>query len=137
MKEMKKQAFNPYLPSYEYIPDGEPYVFDGRLYIYGSHDKFNGSEFCMNAYTCWSAPVDALSSWVKKGVIYDRMQDPLNKDGKQYLYAPDMQKGPDGRYYLYYALNRTPVISVAVSDTPAGKFEFYGHIKYADGRILG
>lgn len=24
---MKKQAFNPYLPSYEYVPDGEPYVF--------------------------------------------------------------------------------------------------------------
>ncbi len=23
---MKKQAFNPYLPSWEYIPDGEPYV---------------------------------------------------------------------------------------------------------------
>ena len=35
---MKKQAFNPYLPSWEYIPDGEPYVFDGRIYIYGSHD---------------------------------------------------------------------------------------------------
>lgn len=24
---MKKQAFNPYLPSWEYIPDGEPHVF--------------------------------------------------------------------------------------------------------------
>lgn len=33
---MKKQCFNPYLPSYEYIPDGEPYVFDGRVYVYGS-----------------------------------------------------------------------------------------------------
>lgn len=28
---MEKQAFNPYLPSYEYIPDGEPHVFDGRV----------------------------------------------------------------------------------------------------------
>ena len=36
---MKKQVFNPYLPLYEYIPDGEPHVFDGRLYIYGSHDR--------------------------------------------------------------------------------------------------
>lgn len=26
---MKQQVFNPYLPSYEYIPDGEPRVFDG------------------------------------------------------------------------------------------------------------
>ena len=39
---MKKQAFNPYLPSWEYIPDGEPYVFGDRVYIYGSHDFYNG-----------------------------------------------------------------------------------------------
>ena len=38
---MRKQALNPYLPSWEYIPDGEPYVFDGRVYIYGSHDRYN------------------------------------------------------------------------------------------------
>ena len=25
------QAVNPYLPSYEYIPDGEPRVVDGRV----------------------------------------------------------------------------------------------------------
>ena len=29
----KKQAFNPYLPSWEFVPDGEPHVFDGRVYI--------------------------------------------------------------------------------------------------------
>lgn len=38
-----KQIYNPYLPSYEYIPDGEPHVFDGRIYIYGSHDRFDGA----------------------------------------------------------------------------------------------
>ena len=30
---MMTQCHNPYLPLHEYIPDGEPYVFDGRLYI--------------------------------------------------------------------------------------------------------
>lgn len=30
---------NPYLPSWEYIPDGEPKCFGDRVYIYGSHDK--------------------------------------------------------------------------------------------------
>ena len=30
---MKKQAFNPYLPSWEYIPDGEPYVFTMDMYF--------------------------------------------------------------------------------------------------------
>ena len=31
---MLKQAFNPYLPSWEYIPDGEPHVFGDRVYVY-------------------------------------------------------------------------------------------------------
>ncbi len=26
-----KQAFNPYLPSYEYVPDAEPHIVDGRI----------------------------------------------------------------------------------------------------------
>ncbi len=134
---MKQQVFNPYLPSYEYIPDGEPYVYDGRVYVYGSHDRFNGPEFCMNDYVCWSAPVDDLSDWRYDGVIYSRTQDPLNVKGNQYLYAPDMQKGLDGRYYLYYALNLTPVISVAVCNEPDGKFEFYGHVKCQNGRVYG
>ena len=42
-----KQAFNPYLPSYEYVPDAEPHIVDGRVYIYGSHDLFNGLNFCL------------------------------------------------------------------------------------------
>ena len=37
---MKQQAFNPYLPGWEYIPDGEPHIFGDRVYIYGSHDSF-------------------------------------------------------------------------------------------------
>ena len=58
---MKQQAFNPYLPSWEYIPDGEPYVFGDRVYVYGSHDYFNGYVFCMGDYMGWSAPVNDLS----------------------------------------------------------------------------
>ena len=97
---MKKQAFNPYLPSWEYIPDGEPYVFGDRVYVYGSHDVYNGYVFCMGDYVCWSAPVDDLGDWQYEGVIYPRDEDPLNKDGKMCLYAPDVTVGPDGRYYL-------------------------------------
>jgi putative transposon-encoded protein len=50
---MKKQGFNPYLPSWEYIPDGEPHVFDGRVYVFGSHDRFGGHTYCPNDYVCW------------------------------------------------------------------------------------
>ena len=46
--EMKKQVYNPYLPSWEYIPDGEPYVFGDRVYVFGSHDRYNGHVFCLN-----------------------------------------------------------------------------------------
>lgn len=134
---MKKQAFNPYLPSWEYIPDGEPYVFDGRVYIYGSHDYFNGPVFCMGDYVCWSAPVDDLGNWQYEGVIYKKTADPLNREGKMCLYAPDVTVGPDGRYYLYYVLDKVSVVSVAVCDTPAGQYEFYGYVHYEDGMRLG
>ncbi len=134
---MKKQAFNPYLPSWEYIPDGEPYVFDGRVYIYGSHDLFNGWVFCLGDYVCWSAPVDDLSDWRYEGVIYEKTQDPYNPDGSMCLYAPDVTVGPDGRYYLYYVLDKVGNVSVAVCDTPAGKYEFLGYVRYPNGTLLG
>lgn len=134
---MKKQRFNPYLPSWEYIPDGEPYVFNGRVYVYGSHDRFNGYVYCLNDYVCWSAPVDDLSDWRYEGVIYRKTDDPLNRDGSMCLYAPDVTVGPDGRYYLYYVLDKVSVVSVAVCDTPAGKYEFYGYVHYPDGTRLG
>lgn len=133
----KKQAFNPYLPSWEYIPDGEPYVFGDRVYVYGSHDLYNGHVFCLGDYVCWSAPVDSLGDWRYEGVIYPKTADPLNKDGKMCLYAPDVTIGPDGRYYLYYVLDKVSVVSVAVCDTPAGKYEFLGYVHYEDGTRLG
>lgn len=134
---MKKQGFNPYLPSWEYIPDGEPYVFNGRVYVYGSHDRFNGHAYCLNDYVCWSAPVDDLGNWQYEGVIYKKTDDPLNPDGRMCLYAPDVTVGPDGRYYLYYVLDKVSIVSVAVCDTPAGKYEFYGYVHYSDGTRLG
>ena len=132
-----KPAMNPYLPSWEYIPDGEPYVFDGRVYVYGSHDFFRGSAYCLGDYVCWSAPVDDLGNWRCEGVIYEKTQDPFNPDGHMCLYAPDVTVGPDGRYYLYYVLDKVSVVSVAVCDTPAGKYEFYGYVHYPDGTRLG
>jgi arabinoxylan arabinofuranohydrolase len=133
----KKQGFNPYLPSWEYIPDGEPHVFNGRVYVYGSHDRFNGHAFCLNDYVCWSAPVDDLGDWRYEGVIYKKTDDPLNPDGSMCLYAPDVTVGPDGRYYLYYVLDKVSVVSVAVCHAPAGKYEFLGYVRHADGTRLG
>ncbi|MEI3151867.1 MAG: family 43 glycosylhydrolase [Mediterraneibacter faecis] len=100
---MKQQVFNPYLPSWEYIPDGEPHVFGDRVYVYGSHDSFGAR----------------------------------NKLGIRCLYAPDVTQGPDGRYYLYYAFDFMGEMGVAVCDTPAGRYEFYGHVHFKDGHVWG
>lgn len=130
---MKRQIYNPYLPHYEYIPDAEPHIFDNRLYVFGSHDRLGGKWYCENDYVTWSAPLNDLSDWRYEGVIFTRQQD--KRQGN--LYAPDVVRGMDGRYYLYYSKDDTSVIGVAVCDTPAGKYEFCGEVSYPDGRILG
>ncbi len=137
IRENLKQHVNPYLPSWEYVPDGEPYVFNDRVYVYGSHDKFNGDVYCMGDYVGWSCPVDDLGAWRYEGVIYKKEQDPNNGDMQGNLYAPDVAVGPDGRYYLFYVISTKGIVSVAVCDEPAGKYEFYGFVHYQDGQLLG
>ena len=136
---MKKQVFNPFLPLGECIPDGEPHVFGDRVYLYGSHDKEGGETFCMLDYTVYSAPVDDLSDWRCEGVIYRADQDPDYAERK-FMYAPDVVRGNDGRYYLYYCMSGDfgvggyfGPISVAVCDTPAGQYEYLGFVRNKDG----
>ena len=131
------QAVNPFLPSWEYIPDGEPHVFDGRIYLYGSHDRFGGNQYCMNDYVCYSADTKNRKEWRYEGVIYRKNQDPRNPDGTHHLWAPDVARGLDGRYYLYYCLDVLPEIGVAVSDAPAGPYTYMGLVQYPDGTPLG
>ncbi len=133
---MSDTVYNPYLPLNEYIPDGEPHVFDGRIYVYGSHDEARGTIFCPRDYEVYSAPVDDLTDWASHGISYRKEQDPSNPDGKMQLWAPDVTKGPNGRYYLYYCLSMYPEIGVAVSDSPAGPFTFYGHVKKPSSETL-
>lgn len=136
------QVFNPYLPLNEYVPDGEPHVFGDRVYLFGSHDKEGGESFCLLDYVVWSAPVEDLSQWSNTGVTYSAKQDPLYEEGKRcHLYAPDVVRGSDGRYYLYYCLSGfkgnggyANPISVAVSDRPDGKYEYLGFVRLPDGQ---
>ena len=135
-----KQVFNPYMPLNEYVPDGEPHVFGDRVYVYGSHDKENGEAFCMLDYVCYSAPVTDLKDWRDEGVIYKAKNEP-NYERFPYMFAPDVVRGNDGKYYLYYSSARhypdcSYVMSVAISDTPAGEFKFLGYVKNPDGTPL-
>lgn len=140
---MIKQVYNPYLPLDEYIQDGEPHVFGDRIYIFGSHDREGGSTYCELDYTVYSAPVSDLTDWKCEGIIYRAVQDPHYCKERKQMYAPDVVQGADGRYYLYYALSGNAgkgdfdgPISVAVCDSPAGKYEYYGDVHYASGKPL-
>lgn len=133
---MGAQIFNPFLPDGVYIPDGEPHVFDGRVYLYGSHDKCNAIRYCPGDYVFWSAPEDDLSAWSNRGVSYRRW-GVRNRLFYRCMWAPDCAKGPDGRYYLYYAFDFDNRLCVAVSGRPDGPYRFYGYVRHADGQLYG
>ena len=106
---------NPFLPLWEHIPDGEPYVFEDpdqpgkyRVYLYGSHDNLV-TEYCGRDQVVWSAPVEDLSHWRYDGIIFSVDK---NAEGKPFaegladvLYAPDVTlvTAADGTktYYLF------------------------------------
>ena len=130
---------NPYLPLWEHIPDGEPYVFEDpdhpgrqRVYVYGSHDT-ERTQYCGRDQVVWSAPVDSLWNWRCDGVIFSVRTNPagerLNADGfADILYAPDicLVVHPDGTktYYLYpNNMGGGRHSMVARSSRPDGPFE--------------
>lgn len=123
---------NPFLPGWEYIPDGEPRVFGDRVYIYGSHDNAGSDSFCDYKLKVWSAPVNDLNNWKCHGDIFHTRPDrdhPSDTDWTDYpLYAPDVVE-KDGKYYLYcYILWNKGC--VAVSDKPEGPFKLLSKYKY-------
>lgn len=71
-----KDAVNPYLPNYEFMPDNELHVFwskedsEWRVYAVGSHDT-GLSGWCGPDITCWSAPVYDLSDWRFEAILRD------------------------------------------------------------------
>ncbi len=132
-------AQNPYLPMWEHIPDGEPYVFEDpdapgqfRVYIYGSHDS-RRTDYCGKEQVVWSAPVDNLTQWRYDGIIFESKKDAkgqlLNDDGEgDVLFAPDValvtDKNGKKTYYLYpnnQAGGRQTM--VCKSGRPDGPFE--------------
>lgn len=126
---------NPYLPFDEYFADDEPHVFQNRVYIYGSHDVidyYGGG--CAGNYEAYSAPVDNLADWTYEGILYDKTEDPGYQPGMNMLASDCAEK--DGKYYLYYSpvMNKDDdKIAVAVSESPAGPFHYYGKVVYEDG----
>ena len=125
---------NPLLPPTWglFIADGEPHVFNGRMYIYGSRDNAFGLdregryEFCSSDYHVIYS--DDLLHWTDAGVSVSSYDIPeeLPVDGKpfHFLWAPDAFKAPgEEKYYLTFCVPGGNCFLIAESSSPCGPFE--------------
>jgi arabinoxylan arabinofuranohydrolase len=102
--------------SHVFTADPSAKVFNGRIYVYTSHDLDDQSTYAMRDYHVFSS--NDLVNWQDHGVILDEKD--VTWTGS--LYAPDCAYGKKtGKYYLYFP-NTGSGVGVAVSDSPAGPF---------------
>ena len=144
---------NPYMPLWEHIPDGEPYVFEDpdqpgkyRVYVYGSHDDLI-TEYCGRNQVVWSASVDSLNKWRYDGVI---LVVDKNAKGEPFdsaytadvLYAPDVTLVTDStgkKTYYLFPNDQTGIRNglIAKSDRPDGPFEVCNWSQNDPNRVDG
>lgn len=125
--EQKKEYLSQPLVSHIYTADPSAHVFNGRIYVYPSHDTATGtveddlgSHFDMRDYHVLS--MDSIGGPViDHGVVLHIKDVPWA--GRQ-MWAPDAAFA-NGKYYLYFPVKNTQdvfQIGVAVSDKPEGPF---------------
>ena len=103
-------------------------VFNGRVYLYPSHDIVPPAGqrqdwFCMADYHVFSS--ENLTDWTDHGVIVSQENVPWGKPDGYSMWAPDcVQK--DGKYYFYFPngpkTGRGFAVGVAIADHPEGPF---------------
>lgn len=127
LKTLEQRAISRPLVTHIYTADPSAHVFDGKLYIYPSHDidagipfDDDGSHFGMEDYHVlrMDSPdgeaVDCGVALHVKDVPWAQRQ----------MWAPDAAT-KDGKYYLYFPAKRSDgifQIGVAVGDRPEGPF---------------
>jgi len=124
-------AQNPIIRN-QFSADPSARVFEGKVYLYPSHDILANKErgrpgwFCMEDYHVFSST--NLTDWIDYGIIIS--QDKVSwVNSKAYaMWAPDCIYR-NGRYYFYFpapakdtTYGRGFSIGVAVSDKPYGPF---------------
>jgi hypothetical protein len=125
--ELNKKAISQPLIKHMYTADPSAHVFDGKIYIYPSHDieagiPFNdlGDHFGMEDY-------HVISMDNPNGVAVDNGLALHVKDvpwAERQMWAPDAAT-KDGKYYLYFPAKKADgifQIGVAISDSPVGPF---------------
>lgn len=116
------------LVTHIYTADPSAHVFEGKLYIYPSHDldldipsNDNGDQYVMEDYHILSLD-DFNSPCVDHGQVLHLKDVPW---ASKQMWAPDAAY-KNGRYYFYFpARDKDGIfrIGVAVGDTPVGPFK--------------
>ncbi|GGA85972.1 alpha-N-arabinofuranosidase [Flavobacterium palustre] len=125
--ELNKKAISQPLINHIYTADPSAHVFDGKIYIYPSHDidagipfNDNGDHFGMEDYHVIS--MDSIDSEAKDNGVALHVDDvPW---AERQMWAPDAAH-KEGKYYLYFpakAHDGIFKIGVAISDSPIGPF---------------
>ena len=118
-----------YLFPQDYMADPSVHVFNGKIFIYPSHDYYSGIpeddwgiHFDMKDYHVLSITGDPMTGEVKdEGLALTREQSPW---ATKQLWDCDVQE-KDGKYYMYFPLkDRNDIFrfGVAVADKPEGPF---------------
>jgi hypothetical protein len=115
-------ATNPLIMD-QFTADPTARVFEGRVYVYPSHDipyspgKGRSNWFVMEDYHVFSS--ENLTDWTDHGVILNQTNVPWLARRSFDMWAPDcVTKG--GKYYFYFPTGGR--IGVAVADKPSGPF---------------
>ncbi len=124
-------AQNPIITS-QYTADPTARVFNGKIYLYPSHDILatpghgRPGWFCMEDYHVFST--SDLVHWSDHGVIVSQDKTPWVKPDSYSMWAPECVDR-NGKYYFYFpstprdsSHGRGFTIGVAIADNPAGPF---------------
>ena len=114
----------------QYTADPTARVFNGRMYLYPSHDIVSPVEpekkwFSMEDYHVFSS--DNLTDWTDHGVIVTQNKVPWVQRDSYAMWAPDCVE-KDGRYYFYFPAaprgkeRKGFGVGVAVAQHPEGPF---------------
>lgn len=109
----------------QFTADPTARVFEGRIYVYPSHDipaspgsGVRPNWFCMEDYHVFSS--ENLTDWTDHGIILTQTDVPWLRRKSYNMWAPDCVF-KNGKYYFYFPTGRR--IGVAVSEKPYGPFK--------------
>ena len=112
----------------QYTADPTARVFNGRVYLYPSHDILvpegqRQNWFCMEDYHVFSS--ENLTDWTDHGVIVTQNKVPWVRPDSYSMWAPDCVER-NGKYYFYFPSAPKAgggfAVGVAIADSPTGPF---------------